>query len=258
MERFQRRRLRDDYVYLFLDGVVLKVRDGAGKVRGRVVLVACGIRAGGQREIVAYRLAQGKSEAAWTAFLRDLFLRDPEGRRLQLITTHESTGLRAALSLGYPQVPLQLCWAHKLLEHRRQGSQKGKLLRERGGGYLPSPQSKPGRAGFPALGGALAGEPAARRGQPGASPRGTPEILCGPGSALEAGALSPPIISFKLKSWILSSALVNLPGACLLLFFPRLSASDRGSGLAQRCRLRFWVSATSYLSSRGLSTAGFI
>lgn len=51
--RYHRRRLRDEYVYLFLDGVVLKVRDGRGKVRRRGVLVAYGITATGRREVRA-------------------------------------------------------------------------------------------------------------------------------------------------------------------------------------------------------------
>src|SRR5439155_25557862 len=41
--QFHRRPLRDDYVYLFLDAVVLKVRDLAAKVRRRTVLVAYGV-----------------------------------------------------------------------------------------------------------------------------------------------------------------------------------------------------------------------
>ena len=111
---YHRRRLPDEYVYLFLDGVVLKVRDGRGKVRRRVVLVAYGIIRGGRREVIGYRLAAGESEVAWTAFLQDLFLRGFEGRHLRLITTDGSTGLKAALGLVYPQVPQQRCWAHKL------------------------------------------------------------------------------------------------------------------------------------------------
>ena len=111
---YHRRRLRDEYVYLFLDGVVLKVRDSRGKVRRRVVLVAYGITRGGRREVIGYRLAAGESEAAWTAFLQDFFLRGFEGRSLRLITTDGSTGLKAALALVYPQVPQQRCWAHKL------------------------------------------------------------------------------------------------------------------------------------------------
>jgi transposase-like protein len=48
--QFHRRTLRDDYVYLFLDGVVLKVRDLAGKVRRRPVLVAYGVLPNGRRK----------------------------------------------------------------------------------------------------------------------------------------------------------------------------------------------------------------
>jgi len=111
---YHRRRLGDDYVYLFLDGVVLKVRDSLGKVRRRVVLVAYGITRDGRRELIGYRLAQGESEAAWTAFLQDFFLRGLEGRHLRLITTDGSQGLAAALGLVYPQVAPQRCRAHKL------------------------------------------------------------------------------------------------------------------------------------------------
>jgi transposase-like protein len=114
VERFHRGRLEDHYVYLFLDGVVLKVRDRAGRVRRGVVLVAYGITRAGHRELIAYRLVAGESEAAWSAFLQDLFLRCLEGRGLQLVITDGSTGLRAALALVYPQPRLQLCWAHKM------------------------------------------------------------------------------------------------------------------------------------------------
>jgi putative transposase len=114
VEKFHRRALRDEYLYLFLDGVVLKVRDGRGKVRRRVVLVAYGITPGGRREVIAYRLAQGESEAAWTAFLQDLYLRGLEGRRLRLVVSDGSSGLHAAVSLVYPQARVQRCWAHKL------------------------------------------------------------------------------------------------------------------------------------------------
>jgi putative transposase len=114
VEKFHRRVLRDEYLYLFLDGVVLKVRDGRGTVRRRVVLVAYGITPAGRREVIAYRLAQGESEAAWTAFLQDLYLRGLEGRRLRLVVSDGSTGLHAAVSLVYPQARVQRCWAHKL------------------------------------------------------------------------------------------------------------------------------------------------
>src|SRR5206468_2842746 len=112
--QFHRRPLRDDYVYLFLDAVVLKVRDLAAKVRRRTVLVAYGVLPNGKREILDYQLAQGESETAWLEFLQDLFLRGLEGQNLQLLVTDGGTGLRAALPVVYPRIPQQLCWAHKV------------------------------------------------------------------------------------------------------------------------------------------------
>ncbi len=41
--QFHRRPLRDDYLYLFLDGIVLKMRDLSAKVRRRMILVAYGV-----------------------------------------------------------------------------------------------------------------------------------------------------------------------------------------------------------------------
>jgi putative transposase len=114
VDQFHRRPLRDDYVYLFLDGIVLKVRDLCGPVRRRVVLVAYGILPNGKRQIIDYRFAQGESETAWLEFLQGLFLRGLEGQHLQLIVTDGGTGLRAALPVVFPQVAVQLCWAHKM------------------------------------------------------------------------------------------------------------------------------------------------
>lgn len=114
VEQFHRRPLRDESIYLFLDGVVLKVRDATAKVRCRRVLVAYGVLPSGRRQILAYQFAQGESEAAWLEFLQDLFLRGLEGKHLRLIISDGSKGLRAALPVVYPRVAVQLCWAHKL------------------------------------------------------------------------------------------------------------------------------------------------
>ena len=112
--QFHGRPLRDDYVYLFLDGIVLKMRDLSAKVRRRMVLVAYGVLPNGKREILDYHFAHGESEAAWLAFLQGLFLRGLEGKHLKLIVTDGGKGLRAALPVVFPQVPVQLCWAHKM------------------------------------------------------------------------------------------------------------------------------------------------
>lgn len=111
---FHRRALRDDYVYLVLDGVMLKMRDLTAKVRRRMVLVAYGVLPNGKREILDYHFAYGESEAAWLEFLQGLFNRGLEGKKLRLIISDGGRGLRAALPLVFPLVPQQLCWAHKM------------------------------------------------------------------------------------------------------------------------------------------------
>ena len=127
VQQFHHQPLRDNYVYLFLDAVVLKVRDLTGPVHRRWVLVAYGVLPAGQRQILAYHFAQGESETAWLEFLQDLFLRGLEGKNLKLIVTDGGKGLRAALPVVFPCVPQQLCWAHKLRNiaekvRRREGS----------------------------------------------------------------------------------------------------------------------------------------
>lgn len=115
VEQFHRAPLTDEYLYLFLDGIVLKVRDRAArKVRRRVVLVAYGVTRTGQRRVLAYQFAHDESQTAWEQFLQDLFLRGLEGKALQLIISDGGRGLQAALPLVFPCVPVQRCWAHKL------------------------------------------------------------------------------------------------------------------------------------------------
>jgi len=114
VQQFHRGPLADEYLYLFLDGIVLKVRDTAGKVRRRMILVAYGVTRTGLRRVLAYQFAPDESQAAWEQFLQDLFLRGLEGKTLQLIISDGGKGLQAALPFIFPHVPVQRCWAHKL------------------------------------------------------------------------------------------------------------------------------------------------
>jgi transposase-like protein len=109
---FHRRPIRQSYRVLVFDGVVLSRRTGAGAVR-RPVLVALGIRHDGRKEIIDFRQAQGESAQAWEAFLNDLYRRGLGAEQFELICSDGGSGLRAALPLVYPDVAVQLCWAHK-------------------------------------------------------------------------------------------------------------------------------------------------
>jgi transposase-like protein len=134
---YHRRRLDDDYLYLVVDGITLKVK-GATGVRKRLVLCAYGITPAGQRELVSFRQASSESEAQWLAFLQDLYNRGLEGKRLQLVTTDGCPGLHNALEVVYPYAPRQRCWAHKLrnVASRLRRKDKEPCLDEAKGIYL--------------------------------------------------------------------------------------------------------------------------
>jgi putative transposase len=98
---------------LFLDGVYVRVK-GTDAVQRNPVLVAYVITSTGEKQLVAYRVAGSKSEAAWEAFLNDLYRRGLEGKTLKLVVTDRNAGLHKALATVYPYVPRQRCWVHKL------------------------------------------------------------------------------------------------------------------------------------------------
>ena len=121
VKAFQQARLKDEWVYLLLDGVSLRVRRPAGRQRVQM-LVAYGVRADGRRQLLGFLRSRGESQAAWEGLLMDLYRRGLEGRNLQLMITDGCEGLAAALQTVYPQVPHQRCWVHKMrniLEHVR-------------------------------------------------------------------------------------------------------------------------------------------
>ena len=109
---FHRRRIHRSYRFLFLDGVVLKRRTGIGSIKS-VVLVALGMTGDGKKEVIDFTTVHGESQAAWDAFLSDLYRRGLQGEGLELIVTDGGKGLLAALPFVYPGIPCQRCWAHK-------------------------------------------------------------------------------------------------------------------------------------------------
>jgi putative transposase len=58
--------------------------------------------------------AKGESFEAWEGLINSLYNRGLKGENLKLIIIDGHGGLRSALSIVYPHVPIQRCWAHKL------------------------------------------------------------------------------------------------------------------------------------------------
>jgi transposase-like protein len=113
VQKFHHAALDDDYRYLLLDGVWMKVRRAFGPQRV-LLLVAYGVRANGQRQLLAFTRARAESQAAWEAFLWDLHERGLAGAHLQMVISDGCAGLAAAMETIYPRARHQRCWVHKM------------------------------------------------------------------------------------------------------------------------------------------------
>lgn len=113
VKEFHQAPLKDEWAYLFLDGVSLKVRRPAGRQCVQM-LVAYGVRQDGTRQLLGFLRTRGESQAHWEALLNDLYRRGLKGDKLLLVVTDGCPGLAAAIQTVYPRAAHQRCWVHKM------------------------------------------------------------------------------------------------------------------------------------------------
>jgi transposase-like protein len=104
-------------VRLILDGTVARVRLDR-KATSISLLVALGVRADGQKVLLAIKSMGGESEAAWRALLDDLVRRGLPTPELAVVDG--APGLEKALAALWADTPVQRCAVHKhrnLLAH---------------------------------------------------------------------------------------------------------------------------------------------
>ncbi len=86
-----------------------KSREG-GRIVNAATVVAVGVNAVGQREILGVDVFTTEDGAAWLAFLRGLVARGLDGVRL--VTSDAHAGLVAAITAVYPGASWQRCRTH--------------------------------------------------------------------------------------------------------------------------------------------------
>ena len=104
-------------VRLILDGTVVRVRLDR-KATSISLLVVIGVRADGQKVLLAIKSMGGESTEAWRAVLDDLIRRGL--RRPEFLIVDGAPGLEAAIAVVWDGVPVQRCTVHKhrnLLAH---------------------------------------------------------------------------------------------------------------------------------------------
>jgi transposase-like protein len=123
------RPLSERYVYVFADGLYLK----AGQEREKTaVLVVIGVRADGQKELLAMEEGYRESTVSWSQVLRGL--RDRGLVEPPLLAVGDGAlGFWAALDDVYPSTRHQRCWNHRALNvldklpRRLHGEARGRL-----------------------------------------------------------------------------------------------------------------------------------
>lgn len=109
---FRERRL--DHVafpYVFLDATYVKAHEGASVV-SKAIVIATGVTAVGDREVLGLAVGDSEDGAFWTAFARSLRARGLSGVRLVISDAHQ--GLKAAIAAVFLGAAWQRCRVHFL------------------------------------------------------------------------------------------------------------------------------------------------
>jgi putative transposase len=112
VEAFRNRSLdTGPYTFVWMDALTIKVRE-AGRTVNVHVLIAVGVNADGQREVLGLEVASQEDGAGWLGFLRSLTARGLAGVRLVISDAHR--GLVDAIAAALPGAAWQRCRTHYL------------------------------------------------------------------------------------------------------------------------------------------------
>ena len=109
VKAFRERPLEGDYPYVWLDATYLKVRQNH-RVVSMAVVIAIGVRATGEREVLGFAVGASEEVSFWLEFLRSLVHRGLRGVQLVISDAHE--GLKAALGQVLSGAAWQRCRVH--------------------------------------------------------------------------------------------------------------------------------------------------
>ena len=108
---FRTRRLDHiEFPYVYLDATYLHVRNAASQVTSMAVVIATGITAIGEREVLGVDVGDSEDEVFWRGFLKTLRQRGLGGVRLVISDQH--AGLVAALRRSFQGAGHQRCRVH--------------------------------------------------------------------------------------------------------------------------------------------------
>ena len=108
---WQNRLLESIYYIVWLDCIVVKVRDG-NKIVNKSVYIVLGVNETGYKDVLGLWIANSESASFWMNVLTDLKARGVE--RILIACTDNLTGFTEAIQATFPQTICQLCVVHQI------------------------------------------------------------------------------------------------------------------------------------------------
>jgi putative transposase len=110
-KEWQLRTLEPIYFTLWMDGIVLKIRE-EGKVINKCVYIVMGLKPDGIKEVLGFWIEKTESAAFWMSVLTDLKARGVAD--ILIACTDNLKGFTQAIKAVFPQAVTQLCIVHQI------------------------------------------------------------------------------------------------------------------------------------------------
>jgi transposase-like protein len=108
---WQQRTLEPVYFAVWMDGIVIKIRDDK-KVISKCIYIVIGLKPNGIKEVLGFWIEKTESAAFWMSVLTDLKARGVED--ILIACTDNLKGFTQAIAAVFPQAVTQLCIVHQI------------------------------------------------------------------------------------------------------------------------------------------------
>jgi len=110
-QEWQNRPLERQYLIVWMDGIILKSRDG-GKVINKTVYICVGLPKTGKKEVLGLWVGKAESASFWMSVLTDLKARGVED--ILITCTDNLNGFTDTIRSVFPEAATQVCVVHQI------------------------------------------------------------------------------------------------------------------------------------------------
>jgi transposase-like protein len=110
-KEWQQRALEPVYFAVWMDGIVLKIRDD-GRVINKCVYIVIGLKPDGKKEVLGFWIEKNESASFWMSVLTDLKARGVQD--ILIACTDNLKGFTQAIKSVFPEAVTQLCIVHQI------------------------------------------------------------------------------------------------------------------------------------------------